>query len=118
MPRVKRGKSHLKKRKRLLKRVKGYRSGRKSKIKLAKTAALKAGVYAYRDRKNKKREFRQLWQIKISAACRENGLSYSKFMGAMKKANIKLDRKSLADLAENNSPVFKKIVELAAQNLK
>lgn len=118
MPRVKRGKSHLKKRRRLLKRVKGYRGGRQSKLRLAKIAVLKAGVYAYRDRKNKKRDFRQLWQIKINAACREEGLSYSKFIGLTKKAIIKLDRKILADLAENNPDVFKEVVKLANQSAK
>lgn len=118
MPRVKRGKAHLKKRKRLLKRVKGYRGDRKTKIKLAKVAVLKAGVYAYRDRKNKKRECRRLWQIKINAACRQQDLSYSKFMGLIKKANIKLDRKILADLAENNFSVLNKLVEVVHQNSK
>ncbi|MCX7778734.1 MAG: 50S ribosomal protein L20 [Patescibacteria group bacterium] len=111
MARVKRGKSHLKKRKRLLKRVKGYRWGRKRLIKLAKVAALKAGVYAYRDRKRKKREFRKLWQIKINAACRELGLTYSKFIALLKKAKIELDRKILAQLAEFYPEIFKKIVE-------
>lgn len=111
MPRVKRGKQHLKRRKNLLKQTKGYRWGRKSKIKLARTAMLKAGVYAYRDRRTKKRIARQLWQVKISAASRANGLSYSKLAGALRKAKIDLDRKILADLAENHSTVFAKIVE-------
>ena len=111
MPRVKRGKNHLKRRKNLLRQVKGYRWGRKSKIKLAKVAMLKAGVYAYRDRRNKKREKRKLWQIKINAASRENGLSYSKLIGALRKAKIDLDRKILADLAENHQAVFAKVVE-------
>ena len=116
MPRVKRGKTHLKRRKKLLKRAKGYRAGRKNKIKLAKTAVLKAGVYAFRDRKNKKRDFRQLWQIKIGAACKQNGLSYSKFMAEMKKGKISLNRKILADLAKNNSLVFNKLVKSIYQN--
>jgi large subunit ribosomal protein L20 len=111
MPRVKRGKHHLKHRKNLLKQVKGYRWGRKSKIKLARVAMLKAGVYAYRDRRAKKRLARQLWQVKINAASRDNGLSYSKLSGALKKAKIDLDRKILADLAENHPAVFAKIVE-------
>jgi large subunit ribosomal protein L20 len=111
MPRVKRGKGHLKRRKNLLKQVKGYRWGRKSKIKLAKVAMLKAGVYAYRDRRNKKREFRKLWQIKIGAASRENGLSYSKLIGALHRAKIGLDRKILADLAENHPAIFAKVIE-------
>ena len=111
MPRVKRGKTHLKKRKKLLKSVKGYRGGRKSKIKLAKTAVRKAGVYAYRDRRTKKRSSRALWQIKINAACRENKITYSRFINALKKNKIALDRKILANLAENYNQVFKEIIE-------
>ena len=111
MPRVKRGTTHIKKRRNLLKTVKGYRGGRKSKIKLAKTAAKKAGVYAYRDRRNKKRNARALWQIKINAACRELGTNYSKFINGLKKNNIELDRKILADLAENHPDIFSKIVK-------
>jgi large subunit ribosomal protein L20 len=111
MPRVKRGKNHLKRRKNLLKQTKGYKWGRKSKIKLARTAMLKAGVYAYRDRRAKKRIARQLWQVKIGAASEVNGLSYSKLLGALHKAKIDLDRKILADLAENHPAVFAKIVE-------
>ena len=111
MPRVKRGKNHLKKRKNLLKQTKGYKWGRKSKIKLAKVAVLKAGSYAYRDRRAKKRVARQLWQVKIGAASRENDLNYSKLLGALHKAKIDLDRKILADLAENHPVVFGKIVE-------
>jgi large subunit ribosomal protein L20 len=111
MPRVKRGTHRVKRRKNILKRAKGYKWGRKSKITLAKTAVTKAGVYAYRDRRRKKREFRRLWQIKINAAVREKGLTYSRFMDALKKKNIQLDRKILADLAENFPSVFTKIVE-------
>lgn len=101
----------MKRRKNLLKQTKGYRWGRKSKIKLAKVAMLKAGVYAYRDRRTKKRIARQLWQIKINAASRENGLSYSKLSGALRKAKVELDRKILADLAENHPAVFAKVME-------
>ncbi|MFH0819912.1 MAG: 50S ribosomal protein L20 [bacterium] len=111
MPRVKRGKTHLRKRKRLLKRVKGYKWGRKNLPKLAKVAAAKAGVHAFRDRRGKKREFRRLWQIKINAASRESGLSYSKLINLLKKAEIILDRKILADLAEHEPKIFAKIVE-------
>lgn len=111
MPRVKRAKIHVKKRRNLLRRVKGYRWGRKNLIKLAKTAAKKAGAYAYRDRKNKKREMRQLWQIKINAACRENNTTYSEFMGQLKKSKVELDRKILAQLAEKYPLVFKQITE-------
>lgn len=111
MPRVKRGISHIKKRRNLLKTVKGYRGGRKSKIKLAKTAAKKAGVYAYRDRRNKKRAARSLWQIKINAACRNLDTTYSKFIDGLNKNKINLDRKILADLAENYPEIFSKIVK-------
>ena len=90
MPRVKRGTMHLKTRKNLLKKVKGYKWGRKSKIKLAKVAVLKAGASAYRDRKNKKRTFRALWQIKISSALKQYGISYSKFMGLSKNKNLEV----------------------------
>lgn len=103
----------MKRRKNLLKQTKGYKWGRKSKIKLARTAMLKAGSYAYRDRRAKKRVARQLWQVKIGAASQENGLSYSKLVGALHKAKIDLDRKILADLAENHPAIFAKIAEAA-----
>jgi len=111
MARVKRGKTHTQKRKRLLKQAKGFHWGRKNLIKQAKTAVIKAGAYAYRDRRNKKRDFRGLWQIKINAGVRELGMSYSKFIYALKQNKIEVDRKILADLAENEPEVFKKIVE-------
>lgn len=111
MPRVKRGVHHVKRRKNILKKVKGYKWGRKSKIKLAKVAILKAGVYAYRDRRVKKREFRALWQIRINAALRERGLKYSTFIHQLKTAGILLDRKILAELAAHHAPVFQKLVE-------
>lgn len=85
--------------------------GRKKLVKLAKVAVLKAGVYAYRDRRNKKRDFRKLWTMQINAAIREYGLSYSKFINLLDKAKIEIDRKMLADLAKNHPAVFKKIVE-------
>jgi large subunit ribosomal protein L20 len=112
MARIKRGKSHLKHRKNILRKTKGYMWGRKSKIKLAKVAVLKAGRYAYRDRKAKKRVFRGLWQVNLNAALRELGISYSKFIGNLKKKNIELDRKILSTLAEKHPAVFKKIVEM------
>ncbi|MCB9798498.1 50S ribosomal protein L20 [Candidatus Nomurabacteria bacterium] len=111
MPRVKRGLIHAKKRRSLLKRVKGFRLGRKSLIKLAKTADMKAGAHAYRDRRNKKREMRRLWQIRINAAVRNLGSTYSQFMGALKKKNISLDRKVLSELAAGEPKVFEKIVQ-------
>lgn len=111
MPRVKRGKSHLKKRRKLLKKTKGYKWGRKKLIKSAKTAVTKAGAHAYRDRRRKKRTARSLWQIKINAALREHGLTYSKFIGDLKKKKIEIDRKILAELAEKEPKVFKALIE-------
>ncbi len=111
MPRVKRGKVRARKRARVLKRTKGMMWGRKSKIKLAKTAATKAGAYAYRDRRNKKRDMRSLWLIRLNAGLRELGLTYSKFSGMLTKAKITLDRKVLAELAANHPAVFKALVE-------
>ena len=110
MPRVKRGTQHVKRRKNLLKRVKGYKWGRKSKIRLARPAMLKAGQYAFRDRRAKKRSFRNLWNLKINAAVHEFGLSYSRFIDMLKKAKVGLDRKVLADLAENHPAIFSKVV--------
>jgi large subunit ribosomal protein L20 len=111
MPRVKRGTIHVKKRKKLLKKVKGFKWNRKNTIRTGATAAVKAGVHAYMDRKKKKRTARYLWQIKIGIAVKELGMSYSKFIGALKVAKIDLDRKSLADLAEHNPEIFAKIFE-------
>ena len=112
MSRVKRGKTAHKRRKKVIKQAKGYKWGRKSKYKAAKEALMHAYAHAYKDRKRKKRDFRRLWQIKINAAVRKEGLTYSKFMAALKKAKIELDRKILADLAEHNPDVFKKIIEV------
>ena len=100
-----------KRRKHLLKYTKGFRWGRKSKFRLAKEALLHAWKYAYRDRRTKKRDFRKLWQIQINAACRQFGISYSKFINLLKKNKIELDRKILATLAQNHPQIFKKIVE-------
>jgi len=110
MPRVKRGTTHVKKRRTLLKKVKGYKWGRKNLIKQAKTAAFKAGAHAYTDRRLKKRTSRTLWQTKIGAFVKEYELSYSKFMGMLKKNKIDLDRKVLADLAVSNKKVLAKII--------
>ncbi len=110
MPRVKRGTQHVKRRKSLLKRVKGFKWGRKSKIRLARPAMLKAGQYAFRDRRAKKRTFRNLWTLKINAAVRTYGLTYSRFINMLKQANIVLDRKILAQIAEKQPAIFGKIV--------
>ena len=112
MPRIKRGTSHVKKRRRILKATKGYRGGRSTKVRLAKTAIKKAGVYAYRDRRRKKRDLRALWLIRINAACRNLETTYSKFIDGLKKNNIEIDRKILANLAENHPKAFSEIVKL------
>lgn len=111
MSRVKRGVMVKKRHKKLLKLTKGYRHGRKKLVKHAREAMLKAGQYAYRDRRTKKRDFRRLWIIQINAACRLNEIKYSTFINGLKEAKIELDRKILADLAENEPEEFKKLVE-------
>jgi large subunit ribosomal protein L20 len=113
MPRVKRAVIHLKKRRKLRAKVKGYKWGRKNTVRQGKTAAIKAGVHAYVDRRKKKRTYRALWQIRIGAALAEHDLSYSKFIGALKLAKIEIDRKVLSDLAANEPAIFAKIVEKA-----
>ena len=113
MPRVKRGVQHTKRRKNLLARVKGFGWGRKSKIRLARPAMLKAGAHAFRDRRAKKRVMRKLWTTKINAGARANGTTYSKLIHGLKQANIDLDRKVLAELAEYQPEIFAKIVEKA-----
>lgn len=114
MPRVKRGLAHLKKRHNLHKLVKGFEGGRKNLIKLAKTASLKAGSYAYKDRKLKKRNARKLWNVRINAAAKATGSTYSRLIGGMKKNLIGLDRKVLSAVAKDYPEVFKKIVEKAS----
>lgn len=111
MSRVKRGVGANKRRKNLLKHTKGFMWTRKSKYRQAKEALLHAWSFQFADRKKKKRNFRRLWQIKINAGARDNGLSYSKLINQLKKAKIELDRKILAGLAQQEPEVFKKIVE-------
>lgn len=111
MTRVKRGVMVRKRHKKILEAVKGYRGQRKHRIKLAKEAILKAGTYAYRDRRTKKREFRRLWIVKINAALKEYGLRYSQFINGLQRAQVELDRKILADLAQNHPAEFAAIVE-------
>ena len=111
MVRIKRGTIAHKRRKRLLKHAKGFRWGRKKKYRLAKQAMMKSWSYAFRDRKAKKREFRKLWNIQINAACREQGISYSKFINGLKKNKIELDRKVLSQLGQTQPEIFEKIVE-------
>lgn len=111
MTRVKRGKIATKKRKKILKYTKGFRWGRKSKERAAKEALLHAWTHAFMGRKKKKRDFRSLWQVKINAEARKNGISYSKLINQLKKAKIGLDRKILAELAEKHPKIFKQILE-------
>ena len=111
MTRVKREKIAHKKREKLLKHTKGFRWGRKSKERAAKEALLHAWSHAFKGRKEKKRNFRSLWQVQINAAARNNGLTYSKLISGLKKQNIILDRKILADLAKTEPKIFEKIVE-------
>lgn len=110
MPRVKRGIQVRKRHKNLFKRTKGFLHGRKNLVKLAQQALLRAMHNAYRDRKVKKRLFRRLWIIRINAGLREHGLSYSKFIPLLKKANLDLDRKVIAQLASDFPEQFAKII--------
>jgi large subunit ribosomal protein L20 len=109
MPRVKRGTVARARHKKVLKQAKGFRGRRKNVYRVAKQAVMKAGQYAYRDRRQKKRQFRSLWIARINAAVRELGMSYSAFMAGLKRANIDIDRKVLADLAVADKPAFAKI---------
>jgi len=111
MTRVKRGIIAHKRKKHFLKHAKGFRWGRKSKYRQAKEALYHAWTYAYRDRKVKKRELRKLWQTQISAACKKENVSYSKFMAGLKKSKIGLDRKILSVLVRNHPEIFKKLIE-------
>jgi large subunit ribosomal protein L20 len=103
--------------KKVLDLAKGYRGRRGNVYRVAKEAVMKAGQYAYRDRRNKKRDFRALWIVRINAAVRELGMSYSTFINALKKAEIDIDRKVLADLAVHDRPAFNKIAEQAKASL-
>jgi large subunit ribosomal protein L20 len=109
MPRVKRGFKARRRRNKVLKAAKGYREGHSKQFRTASVAVDRAGMYAYRDRRNRKREFRRLWIVRIGAAARENGLSYSKLMGGLHKAGINLDRKILADMAVRDPLAFSQL---------
>ena len=113
MPRVKRGVTARARHKKVIALTKGYRGRRKNVYRIAKQAVMKAGQYAYRDRRQRKRQFRQLWIARINAGARLNGLSYSKFMNGLKRAAIELDRKVLADLAVFDKAAFAQLVEKA-----
>ena len=113
MARVKRGVQAHARHKKVLKAAKGYYNARRKVFRVANQAVIKAGQYAYRDRKNRKREFRKLWIIRINAAARLYGLSYSRFINGLKKANISVDRKILAELAVYDKSVFALLAEKA-----
>ncbi len=113
MTRVKRGFKRVQRRKRMLKFAKGFYGAKSRLYRSAKEAVEKALSYAYRGRKERKRDFRSLWIVRINAACNQNGTSYSKFMGGLKKAQVSLDRKVLADLAVRNPEAFTKLVAVA-----
>jgi large subunit ribosomal protein L20 len=117
MPRVKRGVTARARHKKVLDQAKGFRGRRKNVFRIAKQAVMKAGQYAYRDRRARKREFRALWITRINAAVRELGMSYSVFMNGMKKASIDIDRKVLAEMAVHDSAAFGKIVEAVRAKL-
>ncbi len=113
MPRVKRGVVAHRRHKKILKQAKGYYGARSRIFRVAKQAVTKAGQYAYRDRRQRKRQFRALWITRINAQSRANGLSYSRLINGLKKADIALDRRVLADLAVHDKPAFRAIVEQA-----
>jgi len=117
MTRVKGGSITKKRRKRTLKETKGYNWGRNSKFKLAKDALRHALTHAFQDRRKKKRAFRTVWQVQISAACKQFDLSYSKFINGLKKSKIEINRKMLATLASKHPNIFKAIIEKAKTNI-
>jgi large subunit ribosomal protein L20 len=117
MPRVKRGVTARAAHKKVIALAKGFRGRRKNVFRIANEAVMRAGQYAYRDRRNKKRDFRALWITRINAAVREHGMSYSVFMNGLKKAEIAVDRKVLADIAVMDKPAFAKFVEKARASL-
>jgi large subunit ribosomal protein L20 len=113
MAKVKHSQATHKRKKRLLKKAKGFWGDRGKQYQQAKRTLMKAWVYAYRDRRVKKRTIRQLWITRINAACRQAGITYSQFIKGLKKAKVSLNRKILADLAVKDSPAFKKLIEIA-----
>lgn len=113
MAKIKHSVATKKRKKRVLKKAKGFWGDRSKQFQQARRTLKRAMVYAYRDRKVKKREFRQLWIVRINAACRQAGITYSKFMNGLKKANVDLDRKMLADLAVKDTVAFQKLVDIA-----
>ena len=117
MARVKRGVVARRRHRKILNRAKGYYGARRKVYRVAKQAVIKAGQYAYRDRRQRKRDFRSLWITRINAAAREHGLSYSRFINGLKRAEIEVDRKVLADLAVHDKAAFKALAEKAQASL-
>ncbi len=117
MPRVRRGVTASARHKKVLARAKGYRGARSRVFRVANQAVNRAGQYAYRDRRQRKREFRALWIVRINAAARECGLSYSRFMNGLKRASIEVDRKVLADIAVHDKEAFFALADKARQSL-
>jgi len=117
MPRVKRGVTAHARHKKVMDQAKGYYGARRKVFRVAKQAVIKAGQYSYRDRRQKKRDFRSLWITRINAAARENGLSYSRVINGLKRAEIEIDRKVLADLAVHDKAAFKALAEKAQASL-
>jgi large subunit ribosomal protein L20 len=113
MARVKRGTIARARHKKVLKQAKGYYGARSKVYRVAKQAVIKSGQYAYRDRRTKKRQFRSLWIVRINAAARDNGLSYSRMMDGLSKAGVEVDRKMLADIAVHDKPAFSALAEQA-----
>ncbi len=117
MTRVKRGVTAKARHKKILALAKGYRGRRGNVYRIAKEAVMKAGQYAYRDRRQRKRQFRNLWIVRINAACRELGLTYSNFINGLTKANVTVDRKVLSSLAITDMTAFAKFVEIAKSHI-
>ncbi len=117
MARVKRGVIARRRHRKVLSRAKGYYGARRKVYRVAKQAVIKAGQYSYRDRRQRKRDFRSLWIQRINAAAREHGLSYSRFINGLKRAEVEIDRKVLADLAVNDKAAFKALAEKAQSSL-
>jgi len=115
--RTTKGAARTRSKKRLFKKVKGFVGGRRKLIRTAKETLVRAGVYAFRDRRNRKREFRKLWIIRINAAVRQHGLRYSEFIAGLKKADIELDRKILSDMAVADPQGFEQVVALVKNAL-
>jgi len=117
MPRARAGAARHRKKVRVFRAAKGYRGGRSKLYRTAKEAILRAGVYAYRDRRARKRDFRALWIVRLSAACKARGVRYSRFIHGLKNGQVILNRKMLSELAIHDPAAFDKVVEIAKQNL-